>query len=124
MRWSRRPKSISTELFYELNCIDVQDLWDNSGKTRYGHVEPSDKAWEMFEEVIDPYLDKMKKSQELHMELEAKNYCLGIIQGLLKYERSSTSEFSDWIPDGPSDFIDTVITEWEKETQIKWILNK
>ncbi len=105
---------IADDLFYELNAIDVEELWNNSGKTRYGYVDPDDKAWEMFKEVLEPYIEKIRKSLALDMTVEAKNYCLGILKGLQRYEQSSDSEFSDWVGDAPSEFMNEVMDEWQK----------
>lgn len=108
------PEEVAEDLYYELNSIDVEDLWNSSGKTRYGYVDPDEKAWEMFVEVVEPFMDKMKKSNELNMPLAAKNYCLGILQGLRKYSNCATSEFADWVVDVPYDYMDTVLIEWKK----------
>ena len=105
---------IADDLFHELDAIDVEELWNNSGKTRYGYVDPDDKAWEMFKEVLEPYIEKIRKSLALDMTVEAKNYCLGILKGLQRYEQSSDSEFSDWVGDAPSEFMNEVMDEWQK----------
>lgn len=48
------------------------------------------------------------------MTVEAKNYCLGILKGLQRYEQSFDSEFSDWVIDAPSEFMTEVMDEWQK----------
>ena len=44
---------IADEVFYELDSLEVEDVWDQSGSTRYGYVDPNEKAWEMLEDAIE-----------------------------------------------------------------------
>ncbi|MGM0411591.1 MAG: hypothetical protein ACQEQF_12625 [Bacillota bacterium] len=47
-------EEIAETIFFELDFLNVEDLWDSSGSTRYGYVEPGERAYEMVEEVIQP----------------------------------------------------------------------
>ena len=105
---------IAVEVYNELDRLEVEELWDRSGKTRYGHVEPSEEAWVMFEEVLKPFVEEMKKYQKLIMFMEAKNYCIGIIKGIQEYEQESKSEFKDWAIDVPAEYIVRIMDEWMK----------
>ena len=105
---------IMDEVFYELDALDVDDLYSRSGKTRYGYVEPHDESWEMFEEALQPFIDEMKKNQQRALPVLAKTYCIGIIKGLMMYEKESSSDFADWVTDAPGEYVDTVIKEWKK----------
>ena len=106
--------SIMAGVFQELDMIDVDDLYDGSGSTRYGYVDPTDLSWEMFGDVLQPFLNEMEKSQKRNLPIEAKAYCCGIIKGLQKYSKESNSEFSDWAPDAPEEFIHTALEEFKK----------
>jgi len=106
--------SIMDDVYYELDSIDVDDLFSRFGKTRYGYKEPSEEAWEMFEEVLQPFITEMKKSQTRRLDSVSKIYCVGIIKGLIKYENESYSEFKDWATDAPFEYIDRIIDEWKK----------
>jgi hypothetical protein len=105
---------IMDDVYYELDSLDVDDLYNRSGKTRYGYVEPSEEAWEMIEAAIEPFIDKMKKSQERVMPFMAKTYCAGIIKGLQKFGGESNSDFLDWAQDAPGEEIEKVFSEWKK----------
>jgi hypothetical protein len=94
--------------------LDVDELNDNSGKTRYGYVEPSEMAYEMVDGTIEIFARDIEKYRNLNMKSEEKEVCLGIVRGLLMYEQKGNNEFKDWIPDGVSDFVDSVIFEYEK----------
>ena len=105
---------IMDEVFYALDRLDMDDLNGRAGRTRYGYVEPNDAAWELFEEALNPFIDEMNKNQQRALPAAAKNYCVGIVKGLRKYEESSSSDIKDWIPDAPGEYIDTVVEEWKK----------
>ena len=106
--------TIMDEVYYELDALEVEDLYSHSGKTRYGYVDPHDKAWEMFEEAVSPFVDEMKKNQKRDLPATAKSHCIGIIKGLLRYGEESNSDFKDWITDAAGDYVTTVVEEWKK----------
>jgi len=39
---------IVDQVFSKFNFIDVEDVWDRSGSTRDGYVDPSEAAWDIF----------------------------------------------------------------------------
>jgi len=106
--------TIMYEVYQQLNALDVDYLYDNSGKSRYGYVDPNDMAYEMFEGALSPFVDEMKTNQQRSLPAAAKSYCIGIIKGLLKFEEEPNTDFVDWIPDAAGDYVDTVIEEWKK----------
>ena len=105
---------VMNRVYGDLNILDYDDLNGRAGRTRYGYVDPVDAAWEMFEEQVEPYTEEMSRYQEHSLPDLAKIYCIGIIKGLMRYERESTSEIKDWMPDAPGDFISRVFKEWMK----------
>ena len=106
--------AITNKVFSRLNSLDVDDLNGRAGRTRYGYVEPTDAAWELFEEALDPFIDEMKKNQERGLSAAAKAHCIGIIRGLRRYEEGSSSDLADWVEDAPGEYIETVVDEWKK----------
>ncbi len=105
-------ESVADEVYSELDCIDVEELWDRSGSTRDGYVDPGEMAWEMFEEALQPFIDEMKKHQKLSMPYEAKYQCMGILKGIYRFYKESNSEFKDWAVDAPGEYFGTVLDEW------------
>lgn len=92
----------------------VEDVWDNSGGTRDGYVDPNELASEMFEEALEPYIDELRKCQELSMKEEARLHCMGILKGIYKFEKEATTEFQDWAVDDPHDNFRHIFEEWRK----------
>ncbi len=107
-------EDVADEVFSALDCINVEDVWDQSGSKRDGYVDPNDKAWEFFEEALEPFLEKLKRYLKLSMYAEAKNYCLGILKGIYMFENEATTEFADWVVDVPGENFESVLDEWKK----------
>jgi len=107
------PEEVAFGLYDELNFLEVEEVWDRAGPTRHGYVDPGEAADEMIEEVIDPYLEELKKYQELGMNVEANRMCMGLLLGLYRFDHESTSKFKDWAPDAPSGFAWVVVDAWK-----------
>jgi hydrogenase maturation factor len=106
--------TIMNKVFSSLDRLDFDDLNSRSGRTRHGYVEPTDAAWELFEEALEPFIDEMKRNQERALPAVAKAHCVGIVRGLKMYEEGSSSDLADWVADAPSEYVDTVVEEWKK----------
>ena len=107
-------EDIASEVCFGLDSLEVEEVWDRSGKTRNGYVEPTEMAFQMFEDALEPFVEGMKEYQRLSMFVEAKNYCMGILRGICSFENESTSEYKDWAVDAPQEFFEQVLDEWEK----------
>lgn len=106
------PDDIAGSVFRDLDGLEVEDVWDNSGGTRDGYVDPDELASEMFENALEPYLDELRKCQKLSMEGEAMLHCMGILMGLYKFEKEATTEFREWAADDPHEYFVQVLDEW------------
>ncbi|MBI4647789.1 MAG: hypothetical protein HY738_14670 [Bacteroidia bacterium] len=95
--------------------LDVDDLYNSSGGSRYGYVDPADRSWEMFEEVLEPFEEQLKKYYKLSMFNAAKMYCMGILKGLYIYEKEAVSEFADWVTDASGENFERILSDWKKE---------
>jgi len=105
---------VADGVFHDLDSLEVEDVWDNSGGTRHGYVDPYELASKMFEEVLEPYLEDLRKFQKLSMDEEAKLHCMGILKGIYKFEIDATTEFQDWSGDDPHVYFIQVFEEWEE----------
>ena len=106
---------VTDEVFRSLNSIQVEDLWDNSGNTHWGYQEPTEVAFEMLEDEVRSYIQEMEKYYNLGMKREEKEYCKGIISGLLKYGQDGNNEFRDWCPDDPYTIAENIIYDWKQD---------
>lgn len=112
-------EGVASDLFFCLNSLCVEDVWEHSGGTRYEYVEPTEYAWEMFETELEPFLEEMRRYQKLSMYDEARNYCMGILLGIHKFEKEATTEFADWCTDAPQNFFSQVLNEWNSKCKRK-----
>jgi hypothetical protein len=111
------PDHIAESVFSDLDHLAVEDVWDNSGGTRDGYVDPNELASEMFEEALEPYIDELRKCQELSLAEEAKLRCMGILKGIYKFEKEATTEFQDWAVDDPHENFRHIFEEWVKRNK-------
>ena len=107
-------EEVAEDLFFDLNTIDVEDLLNSSGGTRYGYIEPCERAGEMFEEALGSFLEELKRYQKLSMHNAAKSFCKGILKGLYKFKEESTTEYADYVVDEPEEYFTMVLNDWEK----------
>ena len=107
------PEDVAADLYDELDSLEVEEVWDRAGRTRYGYVEPHQAAEQMIEETIAPFLEELKKYQALGMNAEANRMCMGLLLGLHRFERESTSEFKDWASGAPNAFAGEVVDAWK-----------
>lgn len=103
---------IGKELFVDLDLLAVEDLWDNSGSTRHGYVDPVDLAFDMVEEAVEPYMNKFRTFLSNSRWEEAKIICMGILLGLNEFETKSNSDFKDWAPDVSDTLKSNLLDEW------------
>jgi hypothetical protein len=105
-------ETIAEDLYFDLEQLEVEEVWDRSGQTRDGYVEPQDAANEMAQEVIEPYLTGITRYQRLGMRQEAMYLCMGILQGLYQFEHQSTSTFREWATDLSLSYAEDAIEQW------------
>ena len=106
-------EDIAFEVYYALDRIEVEEVWDRSGSTKDGYVDPTEMAWQIFEDALDPFCEELRKCQGLLLYAEAKKHCLGILEGIYKFEKESTSEYKDWAVDAPREYFEQVLKEWK-----------
>lgn len=68
----------------------------------------------MIEEVIEPYLDNMKRLGSLGMLYEEMRYCMGIASGLQQFEDEATTGFKDWTADMAGNMAGNLISQSKK----------
>lgn len=108
-------EEIADLVYSELDTIDVEDVWDRSGKTRHGYIDPSEMVWEVFEENLEPFLEELKKYQGLSMQNEAMHYRMGILRGIYRFDKESNSQYREWAEDAPPEYFDMVLKNWKRD---------
>ena len=108
------PEDVAFVLCDELDMLQVEEVWDRAGPKRHGYVDPSEAADAMVEEVVEPFLQELRKYQKLGMSAHANQMCMGLLLRLYQFESESKSKFKDWAGDAPAAFADAVVDAWKE----------
>jgi hypothetical protein len=107
-------EGVAEGVFWDLDSVAVEEVWDRSGRKRDGYVDPGEAAWQVFEEVLTPELESLRQFQQLGLTTQAKLQCMGILKGIYRFEQESDSEFKTWSVDAPGEFFASTYREWRQ----------
>ncbi len=108
------PEDIAETLADDLSSLEIEDVWHTAGRTRDGdHIDTSERAWQMMDEVVSPHRDEMMAYIRRGMPEESRRYCSGILLGLRNFEETD-SPFCKEIPDYGSETSIDIRQEWEE----------
>ncbi|HPO14193.1 MAG TPA: hypothetical protein PLI09_12175 [Candidatus Hydrogenedentes bacterium] len=106
--------AVAEDVFFELDGLNVDELWDRSGPHRHGYSSPDEMAVEMIEEALKPYEDKIQQYQKMGMPEQAKQYCMGVLKGIYQFEHEAQSEFKEQAPDLAAECFGGILDEWRE----------
>src|SRR5919109_5147308 len=69
-----------------LLALDQEDLAANTGRTRYGYVEPTEAAWSLLEAAVEPWLEDIARRASLGLLDAARRLGLGILEALARID--------------------------------------
>lgn len=107
-------EEVAEDVLFSLDMIDVEDCWDRAGSSQYGYTSADEAAEELVEEAISSSVDQAERYHDLQMAEQERNTFMGIIFGLYRYEKESTSEFKDWCVDIPRISAGLMLGKWRK----------
>ncbi|MDN7025441.1 hypothetical protein FGU65_11130 [Methanoculleus sp. FWC-SCC1] len=108
-------EAVAASLAADLARIAIEDVWKTSGRIRDGgYLYPSERAWEMMDEVVAPYTAEMAACLRRGMVDASRLYCAGILLGIRQFERESGSALLEEEPDYCDDAFYTIREEWEE----------
>ena len=108
---------IAEDVFFALDSLDVQDLWDNSGARRNGYISPDEAAVEIIENELEPFFEQVRRYHKLKMFPQAQACCMGVLQGIYCFDQESKSQFKDWAVDIPIECFGYLLGKWRKDCQ-------
>ena len=103
---------VAAEIEDEIRALDYEDLNARAGSHEWGYVEPSEAAWEILEETVEPVLDDMKRHIELGLEAEALEICKGMVLGLYRLSEREGGDVLGWAPDFPAEAAGNALEFW------------
>jgi hypothetical protein len=99
--------------------LDLDDLNARAGRHSWGYVEPSEAAWELLEDELNPFLDDMKRHIELGFERAAVTTCQGIVLGLYRGRGKTTDGVLGWAEDFPAEMAAQAAAMLARESSAK-----
>lgn len=94
-------QSVADDVECALRALDLDDLGSRAGQHHAGYTSPTEAAWELLQEVVDPFLSDMKRQIDLGLAVQALEICKGVLLGLYRIRHMKGDEFLRWrgLPD-------------------------
>lgn len=115
-------EDVAEEVFYDLESLQIEELWEDEDLNGHECIEPHDIMEEMLSNTILHHVEEMNRYLSLDMGKEARDYCLGIIIGLNQYEKESIALINNWSLETPRYFITEILEEWKKREKDPYLL--
>jgi len=104
--------AIADEVEEAVKALDIGDLNARAGAHEWGYVEPSEAAWEILEEAVEPFIADIERCISLGLEDAALQMCQGVVLGLYRAERGKGGELAQWAPDFFAEAAGGAINAW------------
>jgi len=106
---------VADEVDDAVRSLDIDDLNRRAGRHEWGYVEPTEAAWEVLEESMQPFIADIKRRIDLGLEADALEICKGVVLGLHRIEQAKAGGLLEWAPDFPAEAAGDAIETWCKE---------
>jgi hypothetical protein len=105
-------ESVANDVEDAICALDLDDLGGRAGRHHGGYTSPTEAAWELLHEAVDPFLSDMKRQMELGLEGEALEICKGILLGLYRVQDVKRNDFLGWAEDFPTEAAADAVSIW------------
>lgn len=107
-------EEIADEVEDAVRAPDLDDLNARAGRHAWGYVEPTEAAWAILEEAVEPFVEDMKRRIGLGLETEALEICKGVVLGLYRVEHGKGGGVLEWAPDFPAEAAGNALEVWSR----------
>lgn len=118
--------ALAEEVEQAVTGPDLDDLGSRSGRHSWGYVEPTEAAWDILQEALDPFLADMKRHIDLGFETAATMTCAGIVLGLYRCRGKGSDRVLGWAEDFPAESagnaVSTLVEESGAQHERAWTL--
>src|SRR3954452_440088 len=85
--------------------LGQEDLAGRAGRTRYGYVEPTEAAWSLLEEAVEPWLEDITRRAGLGLPHAPRRLGLGTLHALQSIDRHIGNDdlLVSWAPGFPGE---------------------
>jgi hypothetical protein len=105
-------ETIASEVEDSIRQLSLDDLDGRAGRHSWGYTEPTEAAWQLLEEAVEPFVEDMKRHSGIGLHEEAFEICKGIVLGLYQCRDAGGDEFLGWAEDFPAEAAGNAVTEW------------
>jgi hypothetical protein len=108
------PFSVADDVESAVFQYDYDDLNGRAGRHSWGYVEPTEAAWELMEEAVEPFVSEMKRYLEMGLDAQAQDFCQGILLGLYRVRDGGKNDILNWASDFPAEAAGNALDDWGK----------
>ncbi|MBI1893327.1 MAG: hypothetical protein HYS14_04375 [Candidatus Rokubacteria bacterium] len=105
-------EEIANEVEDAVRAPHLDDLNGRAGRHEGGYVEPTEAAWAILEEAVEPFVEDMKRRTALGLEPQALEICKGVVLGLYRVEHGKGGGVLEWAPDFPAEAAGNAVEVW------------
>lgn len=114
-------EDVAEEVLYDLESLEMDELLDYH-IADHSFIEAEDIADEMLAHTMLHHVEEMNRYLNLNMGKEARDYCLGILIGLSKYEKESVPLLRGCTTENTQFYIVEILEEWKKKEKDPYLL--
>jgi hypothetical protein len=98
-------EAVASGLADAVLALDQDELSQYAGPTRYGYVEPTEAAWQLLEQTLEPWLQDITRRADLGLVDAARRLGLGVLEGLERVTEHTRDDelLLAWAPDFPEE---------------------
>lgn len=98
------PDAVADGVEWDLRALSIDELNGRAGRQRGGYVEPTDAAWELLGEAVEPHSREVERLLTLGLAEPAVDTALGVMAGLYRCRGCEDSDLLlAWAPDFPAE---------------------
>ena len=105
-------EDVAAEIEDEIRALDYEELNARAGRHEWGYVEPTQAAWEILEETVEPFREDMKRHLELGLDAEALEICKGLVLGCYRLSERAGGDVLGWATDFPGEAAGNALEVW------------
>ena len=103
-------ESVAGAVEKRLRSMPHTDLASRSGRLPgRGYVEPTEAAWELLEEAVEPWIADIERRGRLGSIDSASVVMTGVVTGLRRCQPAPESTVLDWATDAPRELAEEVV---------------
>jgi hypothetical protein len=98
------PGAVADGVEWDLCALSIDELHGRAGRQRGGYVEPTEAAWELLGEAVEPHSREVERLLTLGLVESAVDAALGVIVGLYRCRGCGDGDLLlAWAPDFPAE---------------------